>query len=968
MQLPCSHCGRVLEFSGDRPSFCAYCGQPLPPLRGLSTQPLDVPTGPPAVVSPAGADTLFPDSIKGYRLLRALGSGGMGTVHEAEEVASGRRVALKLLNAQAAASPEALERFRQEGRIAGLISHPRCVFVLAADDEAGQPYIVMELMPGDTLKDLVEKNGPLPPEEAVAKVLDVIDGLQQAHQVGVIHRDVKPSNCFLLPDGRVKIGDFGLSKSLVSDAHLTQTGTFLGTPLFASPEQIKGEPIDFRSDVYSVAATLYFLLTGQAPFQKGNAAATLARIVSEPAPPVRSLQPDVSPALDKVVLRGLERNRFRRWRNLVEFRTALLQFVPDQPSFAGMGMRLGAYLLDAGLFLLLGNLLGVLLWWLSGQQEPHVVAKALVRGSLDLLWVGYFVLLEGRWGCSVAKRLLGLRVWQAGGTDPPGLRRALLRTLVFYALLKLAPMLLEQAKLFHEGLAQLSGDFWWGAALWAGPQTIGLVVLASTMRVANGLRGLHEMVSGTRVVTLPWAEKRRALAEDFPARLVAALRQGGLPERVGAFRVWGAFPGNGNGNGHQDEDVLLGEDSVLGRRVCIRVKGTRNEDRGSRIEDRGSKSGALSILDPLSSILELRSRREVNRPARLRWLTCGAENGRQWHAFVAPTGSPLADLVADNRRLGWGEVCTLLEQLADELAAACADGTLPPELSLDHVWVQPGGQVQLLDFPLARSGGARVLASGAPQTRALALLRQVAILALEGRLRPDGEPPRSIRAPVPLHARKVLDCLLGVQEPYDQVQQLQAELAASRHRPAEITRRHRAAYLAVLTMFASLGLTCMLLASLSSGDLTEDSRSLFPALALGPAEQINQQMGRTQTQVTLGAVHLTVLAFPLLWVAWTSLLRGSLSLSLMGLVLVDAEGRRASGWQCAWRTALVWAPVAVLLGVATWLNATYSGMQWLSVLISASAVLLLIGYVIAAILSPRRSLHDVLAGTYTVLR
>src|SRR5262249_47660637 len=152
---PCSHCGRVLEFSGDRPSFCAYCGQPLPPLRGLSTQPLDVRAGPPADVSRAGADTLPPDTIKGYRLLRALGSGGMGTVHEAQEVVSGRRVALKLLNAQAAGSPEALERFRQEGRIAGLISHPRCVFVLAADEEAGQPYIVMELMPGDTLRDLV---------------------------------------------------------------------------------------------------------------------------------------------------------------------------------------------------------------------------------------------------------------------------------------------------------------------------------------------------------------------------------------------------------------------------------------------------------------------------------------------------------------------------------------------------------------------------------------------------------------------------------------------------------------------------------------------------------------------------------------------------------------------------------------------------------------------------------------------
>src|SRR5262249_59338354 len=195
------------------------------------------------------------------------------------------------------------------------IAHPNCVFVLAADEEAGRPYIVMELMPGTTLKDLVEQQGPLPPEQAVAKILDVIDGLQAAHQHGVIHRDVKPSNCFLVPDGRGKVGDFGLSKSLLSDAHLTRSGTFLGTPLFASPEQIKDEPIDYRTDVYSVAATLYYPLTPRAPFQKGNPAAVLARIVADPAPAVRSVRPDVSPGLDRVVLKGLERNRDRRWRS-----------------------------------------------------------------------------------------------------------------------------------------------------------------------------------------------------------------------------------------------------------------------------------------------------------------------------------------------------------------------------------------------------------------------------------------------------------------------------------------------------------------------------------------------------------------------------------------------------------------------------------------------------------------------------
>jgi len=231
MQLLCTNCSRVLELAGERPSFCAYCGHPLaePKFQTPADFAVKFNGGP--------ADTVGP-----YRLLRPIGSGGMGTVYEAEEAASGRHVALKLLDGDAAESPEAMRRFRQEGRLMSQLAHPNCVFVLAADEDAGRPYIVMELMPGTTLKELVAEHGPLPPEEAVAKILDVIDGLQEAHRLGVIHRDVKPSNCFLAPDGRVKIGDFGLAKQLLCDAHLTQSGTFLGTPLFASPEQIRAAP------------------------------------------------------------------------------------------------------------------------------------------------------------------------------------------------------------------------------------------------------------------------------------------------------------------------------------------------------------------------------------------------------------------------------------------------------------------------------------------------------------------------------------------------------------------------------------------------------------------------------------------------------------------------------------------------------------------------------------------------------
>ncbi|HQR44299.1 MAG TPA: serine/threonine-protein kinase, partial [Gemmatales bacterium] len=309
MLVTCSACDRSLEFSGERPSFCAFCGKKLksPALTRTDSYKPTPSSGeqsktevPPdnRIISFAGVGQRVPEKIGNYRVLRQLGAGGMGTVYEAEDSDHDRKVAIKLIKPHIAAATENLERFRQEGRLASLITHPRCVFVYHADEDQGRPYIVMELMPGATLKDIVSQQGPLQIGQAINKILDVIDGLQAAHQLGVIHRDVKPSNCFVLTNGHVKVGDFGLSKVLPTDTEstgrtpeleattaekeegITRTGVFVGTPLFASPEQIKGEMVDFRTDVYSVSATLYFLLTGQAPFEGGDNTATIARIVS----------------------------------------------------------------------------------------------------------------------------------------------------------------------------------------------------------------------------------------------------------------------------------------------------------------------------------------------------------------------------------------------------------------------------------------------------------------------------------------------------------------------------------------------------------------------------------------------------------------------------------------------------------------------------------------------------------------
>ena len=186
----------------------------------------------------------------------------MGEVYEAEDE-SGRRVALKVLK-HGLDDPNDRARFLREGRLAASISHPHTVYVYGTDEIEGVPVIAMEMATGGTLKDRVKEHGPLPPAEAVDVMLDVIAGLEAAAAGGVLHRDVKPSNCFVDSEGRVKVGDFGFSISTLARAErdVTMAGTFLGTPVFASPEQLHADDLDVRSDIYSVGATLYYVLTG----------------------------------------------------------------------------------------------------------------------------------------------------------------------------------------------------------------------------------------------------------------------------------------------------------------------------------------------------------------------------------------------------------------------------------------------------------------------------------------------------------------------------------------------------------------------------------------------------------------------------------------------------------------------------------------------------------------------------------
>ncbi len=315
---------------------CPACGKPLPPdapaglcpgcllqsaTRDPSAETLCAETHgaetlhagsltPPAGAARPVAGAMFGD----YHILRLLGRGGMGEVWEADHVASGRRVALKVMSNKLASDLDR-KRFLREGRLAASVTHPNVIYVFGSEEIAGAPVIAMELVHEGTLKDLLKKRGPLPVAEAVDYTLQLIAGLDAAHKAGVLHRDIKPTNCFLGADGTVKVGDFGLSISTLArpESLVTTTGSVIGTPALASPEQLRGEELDVRSDIYSVGATLYFLLTGKLPFHAAELVKLIATVLDKAAESPAAHRPDLPPALCKMILRCLSKDRKQRF-------------------------------------------------------------------------------------------------------------------------------------------------------------------------------------------------------------------------------------------------------------------------------------------------------------------------------------------------------------------------------------------------------------------------------------------------------------------------------------------------------------------------------------------------------------------------------------------------------------------------------------------------------------------------------
>ncbi len=253
-----------------------------------------------------------------YELEELVGTGGMSSVYRAHDQLLERDVALKVLHEQFTADDDYVERFRREARAVAQLSHPNIVTVIDRGEQDGRQFIVFEYVDGENLKTLVEREGALPEREALGLALQIARALGFAHERGLVHRDVKPQNVLLNGNGEAKVTDFGIARSLDVHGGLTQTGTVLGTSDYIAPEQARGARVDAQSDIYSLGAVLYELLTGDVPFPGDNFVAVAMRHINEPPPSVRERRPDVSPRVDAVVRRAMAKDPRDRFGSMDE--------------------------------------------------------------------------------------------------------------------------------------------------------------------------------------------------------------------------------------------------------------------------------------------------------------------------------------------------------------------------------------------------------------------------------------------------------------------------------------------------------------------------------------------------------------------------------------------------------------------------------------------------------------------------
>ena len=383
----------------------------LVPVERIEASSVDPQTPASTTPSPGAATTgsyLTGRKVSHYRLLNVLGGGGMGVVYRAEDLKLGRQVALKFLPEELGNDEKAVERFEREARAASALDHPNICSIYEFGEHEGQPFIVMQLLEGQTLRERIavesQSGRPLPMDEIVDLAIQISKGLEAAHEKGIIHRDIKPANIFITNRSEAKILDFGVAKFLQAgeqphasadpESHnamlpdaassslytLTRTGANLGTSGYMSPEQIRGETVDTRSDLFSFGLVLYEMATGQRAFSGDTAHGIREDILKQKSAPAREVNPEVPASLEKIINKAVEKDREARYQTAAEMRADLSNLI--QKKEPKLGARKWA--MAAGVVVLL-----IALFWFgrarqpSGQSFPELKLRELTNSSFE---------------------------------------------------------------------------------------------------------------------------------------------------------------------------------------------------------------------------------------------------------------------------------------------------------------------------------------------------------------------------------------------------------------------------------------------------------------------------------------------------------------------------------------------------------------------------------------------------------
>ncbi len=445
-----------------------------------------------------------------------IGFGGMGTIFAARDLALDRPVALKFLPRDLARDVEAQERFIREAQAQARLRSPRVVQIFfigraprsdatstplpvssgpaisevrptaASPSAEGALYFAMELVDGESLEATLNRGEKLDPEEARTLMIQVAQGLGDAHRAGIVHRDIKPANLLIDERRHLKIADFGLAKPRDPNLALTREGTVMGTPYYMAPEQALGEPLDHRADMYGLGATFYHLLAGEPPFDGPNSVAVISKHLSSAPPPLAEREPRVPKALAAIIDRLLAKKPVERYATYEELIAALEAAAPTRVEYAGFWVRAAAATLDA------------------------ILASALI-GALG--WIGLLVHItyttagHAYYGKTLGKHALRLEVQSVSG-ERIGPRRAIERTLSAMWL----PILMGLEIAWTEGVSGLKGSIVQLSRVEGAKSIIGAILISHVVLAflyAGGFvvtalsrqkRALHDIIAGTQVV------------------------------------------------------------------------------------------------------------------------------------------------------------------------------------------------------------------------------------------------------------------------------------------------------------------------------------------------------------------------------------------------------------------------------------------------------------------------------------